>query len=161
MTSFFDFKATTIDGQERDLSEYRGKTVVVVNVASKCGFTPHYAGLQEIFEAYENRDVVVLGFPCNQFGAQEPGTEAQIAEFCSTTYGVTFPMFAKIEVNGPDRHPLYAWLTTQPTEPDGPGDIAWNFVKFIVGPDGQVKGRYSARTAPSELAEPLERVLGA
>ncbi len=157
MTSLHDFTMTTIDGQERSLSDYAGKVAVVVNVASRCGLTPHYTGLQALHA--EHDDVVVLGFPCNQFGAQEPGTEAQIQEFCSTKYDVTFPMFAKIEVNGDGRSPLYAWLTGEHTQPDGPGDIAWNFAKFVIGKDGQIVGRFHPKTAPQDLKPTIATAL--
>src|SRR5262249_50755002 len=119
----YDYTARTIDGEERSLRDYSGKVLLVVNVASQCGLTPHYAGLQELYGSFRDRGLVVLGFPCNQFGGQEPGSEAQVKQFCETRFGVTFPMFAKIDVNGPQRHPLYAHLTTQATAPDGPGDI--------------------------------------
>ncbi|NJK88097.1 MAG: glutathione peroxidase [Myxococcales bacterium] len=155
MTNALDFKAVTIDGEDRPLSEYRGRTLLVVNVASKCGYTRQYAGLQRLHESLRDRGVEVLGFPCNQFGGQEPGSEEDIKSFCSQSYGVTFPMFAKIDVNGPNSHPLYDWLTRQDTRPEGPGDIPWNFTKFIIGPDGDVKGRYSPKTEPDELANAL------
>ncbi|MEM1417408.1 MAG: glutathione peroxidase [Myxococcota bacterium] len=158
MTTLHDFTMTTIDGQERSLGEYAGKVAVVVNVASRCGLTPHYAGLQTLHA--EHDDVVVLGFPCNQFGAQEPGTEAQIQEFCATKYDVSFPMFAKIDVNGEGRAPLYAWLTEQATSPDGAGDIAWNFAKFVIGKDGQVLARFAPTTKPEELKGAIAEALG-
>jgi glutathione peroxidase len=148
--TLYDFSLQTIDGRVQPLSGYRGKAVLVVNVASQCGLTPHYRGLQKIYDEYREHGFEVLGFPCNQFGAQEPGDEAEIRKFCSTRYGVTFPLFAKIEVNGPGRAPLYAWLTAQPTQPDGPGDIAWNFAKFLVGKDGRVRARFDPRTEPDD-----------
>jgi glutathione peroxidase len=135
--------------------------VLVVNVASQCGLTPHYRGLQELYENYRDRGLVVLGFPCNQFGAQEPGSEAEIKTFCETRYGVTFPLFAKIEVNGPGRHPLYAFLTEQPTQPDGPGDIQWNFAKFLVDRSGNVAARFAPATKPvsDEIVSAIEAAL--
>lgn len=159
MTNLYDFEVNDIDGNPQSLAAYRGKPVVIVNVASRCGLTPQYAGLQELHEAYADKGVAVLGFPCNQFGAQEPGTESEIKAFCSTRYAVTFPMFSKIDVNGAGAHPLYKWLTAEDTEPDGPGDISWNFAKFVIGPDGAVSGRYSPQTAPGELADELDGLL--
>jgi len=152
MTTLHDFEAQTIDGKPCKLSQYKDKVVLVVNVASKCGLTPHYKGLQELYEAYGDRGLVVLGFPCNQFKGQEPGTEAQIQSFCSLEYGVTFPMFSKIDVNGKGRHPLYAWLATQPTQPEGPGDIAWNFGKFLIGKQGQILKRFAPTVEPKDPA---------
>jgi glutathione peroxidase len=149
MTNFHDFRARDIDGQEKSLRDFEGQVCLVVNVASRCGLTPHYQGLQALHQRYGERGFAVLGFPCNQFGAQEPGSEAEIREFCSTRYKVTFPMFAKLEVNGPKRAPLYAWLTAQPTLPDGPGDIAWNFAKFLIGKDGRVRARFDPSTEPT------------
>jgi glutathione peroxidase len=155
------FTAMSIDGEERSLRDYAGKMVLVVNVASQCGLTPHYRGLQELYENYRDRGLVVLGFPCNQFGAQEPGSEAEIKTFCETRYGVTFPLFAKIEVNGPGRHPLYAFLTEQPTQPDGPGDIQWNFAKFLVDRSGNVAARFAPATKPvsDEIVSAIEAAL--
>jgi glutathione peroxidase len=156
-----DFKAKTIDGKEQSLAEYSGKVLLVVNVASQCGLTPHYAGLQELYENFRDRGLVVLGFPCNQFGAQEPGSEAEIKTFCETRYGVDFPMFAKIEVNGSNRHPLYEYLTKQSTQPDGAGDIQWNFAKFLVDRSGQVTARFAPPTAPvsEEIVGAIEKAL--
>ncbi|HTY18474.1 MAG TPA: glutathione peroxidase [Myxococcota bacterium] len=157
-----DFRARTIDGQERSLADFDGKVALVVNVASKCGLTPHYAGLQKLYEAQSARGLEVLGFPCNQFGSQEPGSEAEVKEFCSLRYGVTFPMFSKIEVNGAARHPLYAWLAAEPTAPEGSGDIKWNFTKFLIGRDGRVLARFDPRTEPTapELVAAVEKALG-
>ncbi len=159
--TFYDFTATTIDGKEQSLGAYAGKTVLVVNVASQCGLTPHYAGLQELYESYRERGLVVLGFPCNQFGSQEPGSEGEIKTFCETRFGVTFPMFAKIDVNGPSRHPLYAFLTEQPTQPDGPGDIQWNFAKFLIDRTGKVAARFAPPTKPvsDEIVSAIEKSL--
>jgi glutathione peroxidase len=147
-----DFQMKTIDGQAQKLADYRGQVLLVVNVASKCGLTPHYEGLEALYEAKKDQGFAVLGFPCNQFGGQEPGSDADVAAFCSTRYGVRFPMFSKIEVNGAGRAPLYAWLTAAETKPDGPGDVAWNFAKFVVGKDGQVKARFNPRVAPDDPA---------
>jgi glutathione peroxidase len=162
MPTLHDFSATTIDGTDRSLRDYAGKVALVVNVASQCGLTPHYGGLEELYEGYQERGLVVLGFPCNQFGGQEPGTEDEIKTFCETRYGVTFPMFAKIDVNGPKRHPLYAFLTAVQSAPDGPGDIQWNFAKFLVDRSGNVAARFSPSTAPvsDEVVSAIERLVG-
>ncbi len=162
MPKLHDFTMKTIDGEERSLGDFAGKAVLVVNVASKCGLTPQYAELEKLHEEYAPRGFSVLGFPCNQFAGQEPGTDAEVKTFCSTTYGVTFPMFSKIEVNGPGQAPLYAWLTSEPTQPDGPGDIAWNFAKFLVGRDGRVVARFDPRTSPTapEVKQAIEKALG-
>lgn len=152
MATAHDFTATTIDGAARPLKEYAGTALLIVNVASQCGLTPQYAGLQELYEKYRGRGFAVLGFPCNQFGAQEPGGEGQIKTFCETRFGVTFPMFAKVEVNGAGRHPLYAYLTGAATQPEGPGDVQWNFAKFLVGRDGRVIARYAPAEAPGSAA---------
>jgi glutathione peroxidase len=162
MTTAHDFSHRSIDGQEVPLSTYAGKVLLAVNVASRCGLTPQYTGLEELYRAYKDRGLVVLGFPCNQFGAQEPGTEEEIKTFCSTQYDVTFPMFQKLEVNGGGAHPLYAWLTAQATEPEGPGPIVWNFGKFLIGRDGAILARYKPTTAPAseKLIAGVERALG-
>jgi glutathione peroxidase len=162
MPTLRDFRARSIDGQERSLGEFEGKVALVVNVASKCGLTPHYAGLQKLYESYQRRGLEVLGFPCNQFAGQEPGSEAEVKQFCSLTYGVTFPMFSKIDVNGAHRDPLYAWLTAEPSAPEGPGDVKWNFTKFLVGRDGRVAARFDPRTEPAapELVSAIEKALG-
>jgi glutathione peroxidase len=156
-----DFTATMIDGTARPLKEYAGKTLLLVNVASQCGLTPQYAGLQALYDRYHGRGFEVLGFPCNQFGSQEPGSETQIKTFCETRFGVTFPLFAKIEVNGAGRHPLYAFLTAESTQPDGRGDIQWNFAKFLVDKSGRVVGRFSPTVAPDapELTQAIEAAL--
>ncbi len=152
MPTLHDFKARTISGEERSLGDFAGKAALVVNVASKCGLTPQYEGLQKLYEAQRGRGLEVLGFPCNQFAGQEPGTEAQVQEFCTVNYGVTFPLFAKIEVNGPGRDPLYAWLTSVDAAPDGAGEIKWNFGKFLVGRDGRVLARFAPPTRPDDTA---------
>jgi len=161
MANLYDFKVKTIEGAEQSLSTYAGKVALVVNVASQCGLTPHYAGLQELYESFEDRGLVVLGFPCNQFGNQEPGTEGEIKKFCETKFGVRFPMFAKIDVNGASRDPLYAFLTSQETAPDGAGDIQWNFAKFLVDRRGQVVARFAPPTKPvsEEIVAAIEQAL--
>ena len=159
MTTLGDFEATTIDGSETDLSAYEGQVVLVVNTASQCGLTGQYAGLQELHDTYRDRGFTVLGFPCNQFGEQEPGDETEIATFCERNYGVSFPMFAKVDVNGDDAHPLFAWLRE---EKSGllPGDaIKWNFTKFLVGRDGQVIKRFAPTTEPGKLGDQIEQAL--
>jgi len=162
MTTLYDFQQKTLDGKDRKLSDFKGKAVLVVNVASKCGLTPQYTGLQKIHDQYSARGFAVLGFPCNQFAGQEPGSAQEIAEFCERNYGVTFPMFSKIDVNGANRAPLYQWLTAQPTQPDGPGDIVWNFGKFLVDKNGAVVARFNPRVAPDapELTAAIEKALG-
>jgi glutathione peroxidase len=162
MTTLHDFTLPTLEGDERSLSEHAGKVALVVNVASACGLTPQYEGLEKLQRSLGERGFVVLGFPCNQFGAQEPGTAEQIREFCSTRYDVSFPMYGKLEVNGANRAPLYAWLTSEATAPDGPGDVKWNFAKFLIGRDGKVVARFAPTVAPTsaELVEAIERALG-
>jgi glutathione peroxidase len=159
--TIYDFNAKTIDGTEQSLRDYAGKVMLVVNVASQCGLTPHYAGLQELYQTFGDRGLVVLGFPCNQFGAQEPGSETEIKKFCETRFGVTFPMFAKIDVNGPGRHALYTYLTGQPTQPDGSGDIQWNFAKFLIDRSGKIAARFAPQTAPvsEEIVGAIEKIL--
>ena len=159
MTSLHDFSAPAIDGTDVDLSSYDGKVVLVVNTASKCGFTPQYQGLQELYDTYADRGFAVLGFPCDQFGHQEPGADDEIATFCEKNYGVTFPMFSKIEVNGDAAHPLYQWLKKE--EGGVLGDkIKWNFTKFLVGRDGQVIDRFAPTTKPEKLTGDIESALG-
>ncbi len=147
-SGFFDFKVRGIDGSADLLGPLRGDVVLAVNVASRCGYTPQYAGLEQLYRGLKTERFAVVGFPCNQFGAQEPGDERQIALFCATTYDVTFPLAAKLEVNGPNRHPLYAWLTAE--ENGFPGDIGWNFEKFLIGRDGRVLHRYPSGTKPQD-----------
>ncbi|HTW03322.1 MAG TPA: glutathione peroxidase [Streptosporangiaceae bacterium] len=142
----------TLAGQPGSLADLSGKTLLVVNVASKCGLTPQYEGLERLQERFGDRGFSVVGFPCNQFGGQEPGTADEIGEFCSTTYGVTFPIFEKIEVNGPGRHPIYTELTAVPDADGEAGDIQWNFEKFLVGPDGTILRRFRPRTEPEDAA---------
>ena len=158
MTTLHDFTATSISGDEVDLADYRGKAVLVVNTASKCGFTPQYEGLEALHRRFGDDGLVVLGFPCDQFGHQEPGDEAQIADFCQLNYGVSFPMFAKVEVNGDDAHPLYRWLRSEKGGLLG-DRIKWNFTKFLVAPDGTVVDRYAPSTKPQKLVGDIEAVL--
>lgn len=160
MTTAFDFTATDIDGRPRTLDEWRGKVLLIVNVASKCGFTPQYTGLEQLWRKYRDRGLVVLGFPCDQFGHQEPGDEAEIRNFCSLNYDVSFPLFSKIEVNGAGAHPLWQWLKEEKSGLLGIGAIKWNFTKFLVGRDGRVLRRYAPTDTPESLAADIERALG-
>ena len=163
MPSIYDFTLKDIDGRDRSLAEFKGQVLLLVNVASKCGFTKQYAGLEKLYQAYKDRGFVVLGFPANNFMGQEPGTEAEIKSFCSLNYGVTFPMFSKISVKGKTIHPLYAYLTDEELHPGSGGAVGWNFNKFLVGPDGKVLAHYGSRTAPEdpELAAAIEAALQA
>ena len=156
-----NFKMKTIDGKTVDLEDYEGKVVLIVNTASQCGLTPHYKGLQGLYEKYKDKGFVVLGFPCNQFGSQEPGSDAEIAKFCSTKYSVTFPMFSKIDVNGEKAAPIYKHLTESDAKPAGKGPIGWNFEKFVIDREGQVAHRFSPRTKPesAELTKAIEAQL--
>ena len=160
MSSIYDFSAKTIEGREQRLDAYQGKVLLIVNVASECGFTPQYSGLEALQKRYGAQGFSVLGFPSNQFGAQEPGTEAEIANFCEKNYGVTFPMFAKVEVNGDAEHPLFTWLKSEKGGLLGK-QIKWNFTKFLVGRDGEVIARYAPSTEPAELVADLEKALAA
>jgi glutathione peroxidase len=158
MTSLSDFTARTLTGEEQSLADYAGRVVLVVNTASRCGLTPQYAGLEALYQEHRDDGFVVLGFPCNQFGAQEPGTEDEIGEFCQLNYGVSFPMFAKVDVNGDDEHPLFAWLKSERKGLLG-GRIKWNFTKFLVGRDGRVIERYSPQAEPESLADDIRAAL--
>jgi glutathione peroxidase len=149
--SIYDIEVTTIEGQPQKMDAYRGKTLLVVNVASKCGFTPQYEGLQALYDRYKDKRFAVLGFPCDQFGHQEPGDETEIQRFCSTTYNVTFPMFAKINVNGGDAHPLFKFLKSERKGLLGSESIKWNFTKFLVGADGSVLKRYAPTDTPESI----------
>ncbi len=160
MTSLSDFSAPTLTGEERPLSDYDGKVVLVVNTASKCGFTPQYAGLEELWKELGDEGLVVLGFPCNQFAGQEPGASEEIEEFCQVNYGVTFPMFAKVDVNGDDAHPVFEWLKSQKKGLLG-GRIKWNFTKFLIGRDGQVIDRFAPNTEPEAIADDIRAALAA
>jgi len=159
--SLGDVDVTTLAGQQGSLGDYAGKALLVVNVASKCGLTPQYEGLERLHERFADRGFAVLGFPSNQFAGQEPGTNEEIAQFCAATYGVTFPMFAKTDVNGDNRHPLYQQLTTVPDAKGEAGDVAWNFEKFLIAPDGEVVHRFRPRTDPEsdEVVGAIEAVL--
>jgi glutathione peroxidase len=176
--SIYGFSVTTADGQTKSLGEYRDQVVLVVNVASKCGFTPQYTGLEALHRATRDRGLTILGFPCNQFGDQEPGTDAEIQDFCSTTYDVTFPVFAKVEVNGPDADPLYSYLRAEAPGDFGPeagflyehiaknrpetigtDEVKWNFTKFLVGRDGEVIRRYESTATPEEIGSDIEGLL--
>ena len=152
MTSLFETPLTALTGGALDPAQLTGRAVLVVNVASRCGFTPQYAGLEELQAEYGGRGFTVLGLPCDQFGGQEPGTEAEIAEYCSATWGTSFPMTGKVEVNGAGRHPLYAALVDTPDAEGTAGDVAWNFEKFLVSPAGEVVGRFRSRTTPQDPA---------
>ena len=160
MTAIYDFSARDIEGNERSLAEYRGKALLVVNVASKCGFTPQYKGLEELQKQYASQGFEVLGFPCDQFGHQEPGDENEIRNFCSLTYDVSFPMFAKVEVNGDQAHPLYRWLKHEGKGILGSEAIKWNFTKFLIDREGQVVERYAPTDTPEKIGKDLPKVLG-
>ena len=155
-----DFAATSLEGEPVDLSSYDGQVVLIVNTASQCGFTPQLEGLQQLYDEYAARGFTVLGFPCDQFGGQEPGTDDEIGAFCQRSYGVTFPMFSKVEVNGDGAHPLYRWLRAQKGGLLG-NRVKWNFTKFLVGRDGRVIDRYAPTTAPQTLGKDIERALAA
>jgi glutathione peroxidase len=161
MTSLYDFTAKDIDGRERSLREFAGSAVLVVNVASKCGFTPQYQGLEALWRKHRDRGFAVLGFPCDQFGHQEPGDEAEIKQFCSLNYDVTFPLFAKIEVNGARTHPLYLWLKGEKAGVFGTEAIKWNFTKFLVDRSGNVVKRFAPSDTPEKIDKHLEDVLAA
>jgi len=156
--SFYEIEVTTIAGEPIRLAAYKGKTLLIVNTASKCGFTGQYDGLQELYENYMDRNFVVLGFPSNDFLKQEPGTNNEIDSFCKLNYGVTFPLFEKISVKGGDQHPLYTFLTSQETNPEFSGKISWNFNKFLISPEGKIVNRFGSRTKPSDkkLIEAVE-----
>ena len=158
MTTAHDFSATTLDGVEQPLDTYRGKAMLIVNTASKCGFTPQYAGLEQLWRENRDRGLVVLGFPCDQFGNQEPGDEAEISDFCERNFGVTFPLFSKVDVNGDDAHPLVDWLKDSKGGVLG-SKIKWNFTKFLVGRDGTVIDRYAPQTEPEKLSDDIEKAL--
>jgi glutathione peroxidase len=159
--SIGDFDARTIDGKTVKLSKFEGKVLLIVNTASACGFTPQFGGLEKLWEQYQDRGLVVLGFPSNEFGSQDPGSNDEIASFCQVNYGVSFPMMAKVEVNGGGAHPLYKWLTKEAPGFLGTQGIKWNFTKFLVGRDGQVIKRYAPQDAPDKLAGDIEAALAA
>ena len=159
MTTIADFTVTTNRGEKLDLSTKQGKVLLVVNTASKCGFTPQYDGLEELYQQYNDKDFEVLGFPCNQFGAQEPGNADEIAEFCKVNFGVTFPLMAKIDVNGPDASPLYDWMKKEQKGLMGSTSIKWNFTKFLIDREGNVVKRYAPQDSPKAIAKDIEKLL--
>lgn len=159
MSSLYDFEAQSIDGQPVKLAQYRGQSLLIVNTASACGFTPQFGGLEQLHQSYGERGLVVLGFPCNQFGSQDAGSNEEIATFCQRNFGVSFPMMSKIEVNGAQAHPLYQWLTAEAPGLLGSKAIKWNFTKFLVGKDGRVIKRYAPQDAPEKLAKDIEAAL--
>jgi len=158
--NIYDFQASALDGKPVDLAQYRGKVLLIVNTASKCGFTPQYQGLETVYRELHGRGLEVLGFPCNQFGSQEPGSEEEIGAFCEKNYGVSFPMFAKVDVNGDNAHPLWQHLKAEAPGVLGTEGIKWNFTKFLIGRDGKVVQRYAPTTKPEEIADDIERLLG-
>ena len=160
MSTVYDFSASQIDGKSVPLKKYKGKALLIVNTASACGFTPQFAGLEELHKTYGPRGLVVLGFPCNQFGAQDPGSNSEISSFCALNYGVSFPMMSKIDVNGPQADPLYQWLAAEAPGLLGSKAIKWNFTKFLVGRDGAVRKRYAPTDTPASLAGDIEAALG-
>ena len=159
--SIYKYTAASLTGEELPLETWRGRVLLIVNTASACGFTPQYAGLEALYRNYKDQGFAVVGFPCNQFGAQEPGDAAEIASFCSLTYDVSFPMMAKVDVNGPAAHPLYVWLKREKKGVLGTEGIKWNFTKFLVGRDGEVKARFAPNDKPEALASAVEAALGA
>ena len=161
MSSIYDFEAQSIDGKSVPLAQFRGKALLIVNTASACGFTPQFGGLEKLHQTYGSRGLVVLGFPCNQFGSQDPGSNDEIAGFCQLNYGVSFPMMSKIDVNGSNADPLYKWLTAEAPGLLGSKAIKWNFTKFLVGKDGQVIKRYAPQDAPEKLGADVEAALAA
>ena len=161
MSTVYDFEARQIDGKDIALSAFRGKVMLIVNTASACGFTPQFGGLEELHKSYGGKGLAVLGFPCNQFGAQDPGQDSEISSFCQVNYGVSFPMMSKIDVNGPAAHPLYKWLSAEAPGLLGSKAIKWNFTKFLVGKDGQVIKRYAPLDKPADMAKDIEAALAA
>jgi glutathione peroxidase len=159
-SSIYEFDAQSIDGVPVKLDQYRGQVLLIVNTASKCGFTPQFEGLEKLWKAYGDKGLAVLGFPCNQFGGQDPGNNGEIASFCQLNYGVSFPMMGKIDVNGPAAHPLYQWLVREAPGILGTKSIKWNFTKFLVDRQGHVLGRYAPTDAPKALAADIEKALG-
>ena len=159
MTTIADFTVATNKGDELDLKEKLGKVLLVVNTASKCGFTPQYDGLEELYQAYKDKGFEVLAFPCNQFGGQEPGNAEEIAEFCKVNFGLTFPLMAKVEVNGPEASPLFDWMKAEKPGLMGSKAIKWNFTKFLIGRDGHVAKRYGPTDAPKTIAKDIEQLL--
>jgi glutathione peroxidase len=160
-STVYDFEAKSISGRDIPLSDFKGQVMLIVNTASKCGFTPQFGGLEELHKTYASKGLAVMGFPCNQFNSQDPGADGEIAEFCQVNYGVTFPMMGKIDVNGPQAHPLYKWLSAEAPGLLGSKSIKWNFTKFLVGKDGQVINRYAPLDKPADLAKDVEAALAA
>ncbi len=159
MTTIADFTVTTNRGEELDLADKQGKVLLIVNTASKCGFTPQYDGLEKVYQQFKDREFEVLGFPCNQFGAQEPGNADEIQEFCKINFGVTFPLMEKIDVNGPNASPLYGWMKSEAKGLMGSSSIKWNFTKFLVNRDGEVVKRYGPQDTPARIAKDIEKLL--
>ncbi|CAG68894.1 MULTISPECIES: glutathione peroxidase [Acinetobacter] len=159
MTNLYQFEAELLEGDTKSLADYQGKVLLIVNTASKCGFTPQFAGLEKIYEKYKDRGFEVLGFPCNQFGGQDPGSNNEIGAFCQRNYGVSFPMFAKVDVKGPEAHAIFRYLTREAKGILGSENIKWNFTKFLVGRDGKVLNRYAPTTKPESLEEDIEKAL--
>ena len=160
-STIYDFEAKSISGKDIPLSQFKGQVMLIVNTASKCGFTPQFGGLEELHKTYAGKGLAVLGFPCNQFGSQDPGADGEIAEFCQVNYGVSFPMMGKVDVNGPAAHPLYKWLSAEAPGLLGSKSIKWNFTKFLVGKDGQVIKRYAPTDKPADLAKDVVAALAA
>lgn len=159
MTNLYQFEAELLEGDTKSLADYQGQVLLIVNTASKCGFTPQFAGLEKIYEKYKDRGFEVLGFPCNQFGGQDPGSNNEIGAFCQRNYGVSFPMFAKVDVKGPEAHAIFRYLTREAKGILGSQNIKWNFTKFLVGRDGKVLNRYAPTTKPESLEEDIEKAL--
>lgn len=161
MTKIYDFSVEDMSGSNHTLSDYEGKVMLIVNTASKCGFTPQFAGLEKLHQRYGQQGLMVLGFPCNQFGGQDPGSNEEISGFCQLNYGVSFPMFAKVKVKGGDAHPLFQYLTSEAKGLLGSEAIKWNFTKFLIGKDGRVLGRYAPLTKPEDISRDIEQALAA
>ena len=159
--TIYDFQAQSISGKDIALSDFKGQVILIVNTASKCGFTPQFGGLEELHKTYAGKGLAVLGFPCNQFGSQDPGADGEIAEFCQVNYGVSFPMMGKVDVNGPKAHPLYKWRSAEAPGLLGSKSIKWNFTKFLVGKDGRVIRRYAPTDKPADLSKDVEAALAA
>jgi glutathione peroxidase len=160
-SDIYDFSATSISGKVTPLSDFKGQVMLIVNTASKCGFTPQFGGLEALYKTYAGKGLAVLGFPCNQFGSQDPGADGEIAEFCQVNYGVSFPMMSKVDVNGPAAHPLYKWLSAEAPGLLGSKAIKWNFTKFLVGKDGHVIKRYAPTDKPADMTKDVEKALAA
>ena len=159
MTKIYDFQAELLEGEQKDLADYQGKVLLVVNTASQCGLTPQFEGLEKLYQDYQQQGLVILGFPCNQFGGQDPGTNKEIGAFCQRNYGVNFPMFAKVDVKGPEAHAIFRFLTREAKGILGSQNIKWNFTKFLVGRNGEVLGRYAPTTKPEALEADIEKAL--